>query len=72
MEDPQDKLGDELVSAVSWLAKVGCLVVMGRQGSVHFYHGSIHKVATKQSEDDTGAHVFLRVIKEARAAYESS
>jgi len=64
----QATLGDELVGAVSWLAEVGALVVMEREGVVHVYRGQIHKSATKQP-DDTGAAVFLRAIKEVREAH---
>jgi len=69
MEGPQGKLGNELTSAVSWLVSVGALVVMERQGSVHVYRGQIHKVANKQSDEDTGAALLLMAISEVREAY---
>ena len=67
----QATLGDELVDAVSWLASVGALVVMEREGAVHVYRGRIHKSASKQSDQDAGAAVFLMAIKEAREAHGS-
>jgi hypothetical protein len=69
--ETQGKLGDELTGAVSWLASVGALVVLERHGCVHVYRGQIHKVATKQSESDTGADLLLKAIQEAREAHDS-
>lgn len=55
--EAQGTLAD-LAGAVSWLHSVGALIVMERSSeSVHVYRGQIHKVATKQSENDTGADI---------------
>ena len=66
----QDKLGNELSEAVSWLASVGALVVMERDGAIHIYRGQIHKNDTKR-DGDSGADVLLRTIKATRAAHGS-
>jgi hypothetical protein len=67
----QDRLGDELVSAISWLTSAESFsIVMGSvDKSIHVYRGQAHESATRQSEDEPGAAVFLRAVQATRRVH---